>query len=472
MSNTKLLDAMYQQYQKDIQNKASYTQGRQNEQLFSGYQPELAKVSKEDMVNELLAQEERNARLAAYGFDPAKTDQRISQSNKGSRTNQQALDLIGKTPGLSDLDFSRGYKGQAAYIAYRNTLNQPEFNQHGQFQVGVGDETVGGVRGAITGIDNANTNTTLGQRLNYKPGTPPETPPGTPPQDTCTCTDPETGEEITWALQEGEECVCADESSVDQGEAGANRPVKKTGPWLQDVMGLSGAAIDQYSIPKILPQRTDVDLVKPNLVTYDPTALYNQITGGKYFNEFSGDPRAASARQSQLMGQMMNQLASVGTQYDTMNQQAGQQHEYVSNELENKERMMDSQAEQQYNDRMAIAKQQYADAFRKGRGNKRMAAQNLLTNWSKTDALNQMYPNYQVDPTTGGFVNYTPTDKNVDPGKASMDAVTYAQSLEEAGLGDKTQELLLKQYLGQSRYGGSTFKNGGYVYTVFPVVTF
>jgi hypothetical protein len=291
-------------------------------------------------------------------------------------------------------------------------------------------------------------------------------------QDTCTCTDPETGKEVTWALQEGEECDCPGEDTGDVAVDSMNKPVKKTGPWLQDVMGLSGAAIDQYSIPKILPQRTDVDLVKPNLVTYDPTALYNQVAGGKYFGEFAGDPRAASARQSQLVGQIANQFAGIASDYDTKNQQAGQQHEYVTNEIENRERTMDAQAEQMYNDRMAVAKQQYSDAFRKGRGNKRMAAQNLLTNWSKTDALNQMYPNYQVDPTTGGFVDYTPTDKNVDPGKAAMDATTYAQSLEAAGLTEKAQEMLLKQYLGQARFGGTTFKDGGFVYSVFPIVTF
>jgi hypothetical protein len=304
-------------------------------------------------------------------------------------------------------------------------------------------------------------------------GTPepaPEVQPGS--QDTCTCTDPETGKEVTWALQEGEECDCPGEDTGDVAVDSMNKPVKKTGPWLQDVMGLSGAAIDQYSIPKILPQRTDVDLVKPNLVTYDPTALYNQVAGGKYFGEFAGDPRAASARQSQLVGQIANQFAGIASDYDTKNQQAGQQHEYVTNEIENRERTMDAQAEQMYNDRMAVAKQQYSDAFRKGRGNKRMAAQNLLTNWSKTDALNQMYPNYQVDPTTGGFVDYTPTDKNVDPGKAAMDATTYAQSLEAAGLTEKAQEMLLKQYLGQARFGGTTFKDGGFVYSVFPIVTF
>ncbi|MFN9952171.1 MAG: hypothetical protein ACK55I_03660, partial [bacterium] len=34
-------------------------------------------------------------------------------------------------------------------------------------QTGVGDETIFGLKGTISGIDNYNTNTTLGQRLGY-----------------------------------------------------------------------------------------------------------------------------------------------------------------------------------------------------------------------------------------------------------------------------------------------------------------
>ena len=301
--------------------------------------------------------------------------------------------------------------------------------------------------------------------------TPEDTPEGTPDmtQETCTCPDPETGEPITRALMPGEKCDCPDgEEGETSTAAGMTPPRKRSGPWLQDVMDVTGAAIDEASINKYLPQRTDVDLVKPDLVTFDPTALYNQIAGGKYFGEFAGDPRQASARQSQMMGQMMEGMAGIGNQYNTMNQQAGQSHEYQTNAIENQERGMDAQAEQQYLDRSAIARNQYDNSKRQAKKIKREAKKNLLTNMTKTDALNQLYPNYQVDPSMGGWVNYTPTDKNVDPGKAQQDAIAFAQSLEAASLTPEMQAAIFNKTY--SKYGGSTFKKGGFVYTVFPVV--
>lgn len=298
-----------------------------------------------------------------------------------------------------------------------------------------------------------------------------ETPIEESTQDTCTCTDPTTGEEVTRALMPGEECDCPDGTEGETATAaGMTPPRKRSGPWLQDVMDVTGAAIDEASLNKYLPQRTDVDLVKPDLHTFDPTALYNQIAGGKYFGEFAGDPRQASARQSQLMGQMMEGMAGIGNQYNTMNQQAGQSHEYQVNAIENQERGMDAQAEQQYLDRSAIARNQYDNSKRQAKKIKREAKKNLLTNMTKTDALNQLYPNYQVNPSMGGWVDYTPTDKNVDPGKAQQDAITFAQGLEEASLTPEMQAAIFNATYGK-RYGGTTFRDGGYVYSVFPIVS-
>ena len=295
--------------------------------------------------------------------------------------------------------------------------------------------------------------------------------PGDSSQETCTCTDPTTGEEITRALMPGEECDCPDgEEGETSTAAGMTPPRKRSGPWLQDVMDVTGAATDEASINKYLPQRTDVDLVKPDLVTLDPTALYNQIAGGKYFGEFSGDPRQSSARQSQLMGQIMESMAGIGNQYNTQNQQAGQSYEYQTNAIENQERGMDAQAEQQYLDRSAIARNQYDNSKRQAKKIKREAKKNLLTNMTKTDALNQLYPNYQVDPSMGGWVDYTPTDKQVDPGKAQQDAVAFAQSLEAASLTPEMQAAIFNATYGK-RFGGTTFRDGGYVYSVFPVGT-
>lgn len=465
-SNTKLVDAMYEQYKKDIANKSSYTQGKQNEQLYSGYQPELAKLTKEQMVEQLLAQEERNARLSAYGLDPAKTTQRISQSNKGSRTNDEALALIKKTPGLSDLDFSGGYKGQAAYIAYRNTLNQPEYKQHGQFQTGVGDETVGGVKGAITGIDNANTNTTLGQRLNYV--SPDEEPDGESVEErTCTCADGSSR-----ILKEGEECDCPDGEEGEEDVIPASPDRKRSGPWLQDVIDVTGAASDYMGINKYEPTLVSPSLVKPDFVSFDPSRAYAGVGEQGYLAAMAAGQFAGPQNVSSATGQGYEALANIGSQYDNMNQAAGQQYEYNTNAIENQERGMKAGAIGNYLDQSAVVNQQYDDARTKGKFNMRQGAKNLLTNMAQTDAMNQMYPNYQTDPTSGGFVNFTPTDKTLDT-TAQEDALAYAYKLKGSGLDPQLQKLMLEQKLGvaSSAKGGTTFRKGGYIYTVFPAVT-
>lgn len=463
-SNTKLLDAMYAQYQKDIANKANYTQGKQNEQLYKGYQPELAKLTKDQMVNELLAQEERNARLAAFGFDPAKTDQRISQKNKDSRTNQQALDLISKTPGLQDLDFKGGYKGQAAYIAYRNALNQPDFKQHGQFQVGVGDETVGGVRGAITGIDNANTNTTLGQRLNYV-ASPDIIPPSTSKKKKCECTDPETGEKTTFEISNDEECICEDTEIVTQQDDIVAPPRREPEWWLQDTINTMGAFGNVADLKKQMPWEARADLEEPRGVFYSPerelTAQNEQaniIMQG--LGQFAG-PQAASARASSVQGQAAKQAADTLSRYNNMNVGLANQLEQQQVGIRNQERLMNQQMATRVYDKNTIAQQQFDNAKRQTMADLRTAYNTALTNRAKTDALNQLYPNYQVDPSSGGMVTYTPTEKEADPGVEEQTAIEYVNSISH--LPPKMQELLFKQKFG--RMGGQMKKGGSLPFT-------
>jgi heme oxygenase len=73
--NTALLDEMAKQFEEVISDKSYYTKG--NQKLYTGYKPQLDKMrnNKEEILNQLLAQEERNARLAAHGLDPAATGQ-------------------------------------------------------------------------------------------------------------------------------------------------------------------------------------------------------------------------------------------------------------------------------------------------------------------------------------------------------------------------------------------------------------
>lgn len=164
LENKDLKSSIYKNYQSIIEDEQAFT--GKNKKLKEGYSKPLRSLNEDQVLEQLLAQEERNARLAAHKLDAKTTSQNIE---KGTTTNKEALEKIKNTPGLADLDFSKGYQGQAAYIAYNKTMQQdPKYKDWASIdQTGVGDETIFGLKGTISGIDNYNTNTTLGQRLGY-----------------------------------------------------------------------------------------------------------------------------------------------------------------------------------------------------------------------------------------------------------------------------------------------------------------
>jgi len=131
-TNKGLREDIYTQFQGDIKDVNAYTGSTQTKkQVFKDkYYNKLSPMSEQDMMEELLAQEERNARLAAYGLDVSTTTQNAGAA--GNTTNTEAWNFVKNTPGLRDLydansgagGWTEGYKGQAAYIAYQRTLTQ------------------------------------------------------------------------------------------------------------------------------------------------------------------------------------------------------------------------------------------------------------------------------------------------------------------------------------------------------------
>jgi hypothetical protein len=166
--------------------KADMYTGANNEttrtSLQTTYGADLQGLSEEQMLQALFDQEERNRRLEAYGYGDVKGEQNVYSSGTGKHDNinARAYNMVTNTykNELGDLDFSKGYRGQAAYLAYqRSLLDNTQFQDYAeQLQTGVNDETAFGIKGQVSGIDNYNTNTTLEQKLGWKPK-----PPGPPP---------------------------------------------------------------------------------------------------------------------------------------------------------------------------------------------------------------------------------------------------------------------------------------------------
>ena len=445
--NTALLDEMAKQFEEVISDKSYYTKG--NQKLYTGYKPQLDKMrnNKEEILNQLLAQEERNARLAAHGLDPAATGQAAA---KGQATNAKTLEFIKKNPGLSDLKFDAGYKGQAAYIAYRKALEQPEFKSFAEFQEGVDDETIGGVKGRISGIDNKSTDTTLGQRIGYV-YTPPVPPKVVPPE-----TPPEEKEDVP----------------VDVPEVKPPLPRAEPQFWLQDTINTMGAFGDLMRTKKYMPWEARVDLEEPRPVFLDPTReLAAQSEQANIASQVAGQfstPQALNSRLSQIQGQGAKGAANTLSAYNNANIPIANQFEDKQVNIRNQENIANQQMQGRMFDKNTIANQQFDNSKKAGRELLRNYYNNAQTNKWKTDALNQMYPNYQTMPGVGGRVIYTPTDKTVNPGQRDL---TYAERLRDliSNGFDKeyAQKMLLEEYKrGLKKNGGSTT---GYVYTDWPI---
>jgi hypothetical protein len=451
--NADFQNDLFTQYQKDIDNPENYTKS-QREKFFKSYSPELKKLDKTSVINQLLAQEERNARLAAFGLDPTKTEQ---NAEGATGTNAAANRLIKANPeGLGDLNFSTGYQGQAAYISYRNLLGTEKYKPYGQFQVGVGDETIAGKKGQVSGIDQFNTNTTLGQRLNFAP----------PKKvNKCFCPDPITGKEKEVPLKDGK-CECEQGPQMEfpevQAPGGTYWPEWTT----QDKLNLATAMRTRTGIEyptAITPRASEISLQKQEWLAPVQAAQAAAAKNLDLIGRTATPSTVKQAAAASLEGDLIDAI-----QRPIVQTQAG------NTAIENQERSMNFQAAMNADANRANILNQYMDKtgaaenFYRGELNAKDALKTAMMNQgikNAADIYNIQSEQYAIDPVTG--VQIFKQGKPLQPEK-SEDALEYAMQLKASGLPDDMQELVYKTRY--SRYGGPVLQMGGMVYgdTVYP----
>jgi hypothetical protein len=175
------------QYKADVNDagKGMYSgdaAGRTKYHKAYGKDVEAIQDNEEAIINNMMQFEQNNARLNAFNLGRSADQNVAGTAGQGKYVNKTAADLIAANPdGLGDLDFSKNYVGQGTYISYRRTLqNNPKYADFATFDTtGQADESIFGIKGKVSGIDNYNTDTTLFERLGYKPKPPqPKTTPG------------------------------------------------------------------------------------------------------------------------------------------------------------------------------------------------------------------------------------------------------------------------------------------------------
>jgi len=319
LTNTDFKKDLYAQYQADIEQSGAYTGSTEAKKntMKGTYYGDLKGLTQDQMLAELLAQEERNARLSAYGLDPSTVDQNVYKDN----INKTAYDLRASQAGLKDLDFSKGYRGQAAYVAYRRLLqNDPKYKEknYAEFQQGQGDETVFGIKGKVSGIDNYNTDTTLYERIGWK-AAPPAKPgekttwycveysDGTKQIESVNYKEGETpvapsGGKITTATQYEDSTQATANCKVEKKPPGEEIPVDpqplQPQPWFAPDIVNFGTGLRQRT-PYTPPTLREMQMPASGYDTFNPITQIAGITGaGAQYNDLlmnTMDPTVAAA---------------------------------------------------------------------------------------------------------------------------------------------------------------------------------
>tara|TARA_R110000868_G_scaffold82022_1_gene231863 strand:- start:28186 stop:30768 length:2583 start_codon:yes stop_codon:yes gene_type:complete len=239
--------------------------------------------------------------------------------------------------------------------------------------------------------------------------------------------------------------------------------------WLQDTVNTMGAFGDLARVKKQMPWEARVDLEEPRPVFLDPTReLAAQSEQANIASQASGQfagAQAQGARLSAIQGQGAESAANTLSRINNANVGIANQFEGQQVGIRNQEQMANQQMANRVYDKNVIANQQFDNAKTAGRSNLRQSYNTGVTNKWKTDALNQMYPNYQTDPSVGGRVAYTPTDKTLDKTAEEQTAQEFADSI--SGYTPEMQKLLFQQKYGK-QFGGQQFEYGGFVYNIFP----
>jgi hypothetical protein len=409
-NNAEIKQKLHDQYKKVIEDDKSYTGGKK-----SNWYGALKDRDPDAVVNALLAQEERNLRLKAFDFNPEGTSQGTA---KGSRTNAETEKFIKEhKDALGDLDFTRGHVSQAAYIAYDNLINGEKPEGYDRSQTGKGDELAG--RPTISGIDNANTNTTLGQFITSVPG---QTTTTTTKIEPCSpCADGT----VPVRTQSGD-CPCGE---VDRGDSKVQdivpqKPTVNQAQWMTpDLVNYYGAIKDKSMLRKFMSRAATADLETPTPVYLDPTrelaAQSEQANiASQMLGQFAGSPQAASARLSNIQGQGAAQAAN--TLANINNQNVGIANQFAQSQanINNQEQGLRQQAAQRLYDQNTLANQQFL--------NSQLAAnekirQGFNTGWKNASNLaltNAMYDQYDIDPRTGTVVFQGGKDLSPEVGKS------------------------------------------------------
>lgn len=223
--------------------------------------------------------------------------------------------------------------------------------------------------------------------------------------------------------------------------------------WLQDIIKTAGAVGDKARIKKYLPWQATAPVTLPEATFYDPTReLAANAEQANIANQTAAaftDPRQLAAQQAATQGLAGKNAADIMGRYNTMNvglaNQASQQQASIMNAANQNKANMDTQLWDKY----TIANQQFDNSKNQARQQIRQSYMDAITNRANTANLNTLYPQYSVDPSSGGFAYFKPDNSPINPAAKYDRYDALWEKAQKYSPNPDVQEKIFKDMLGK-----------------------
>lgn len=226
------------------------------------------------------------------------------------------------------------------------------------------------------------------------------------------------------------------QGNINEVQANQNTPF-----WTQDVINTAGAFGDLQRLKKYMPWQASPNTILPEATYYDPTrelaANAEQANiSAQALGAFSG-PQQLSSRLSSVQGQGLANAANILGKYNNLNVGIANQNNATQTDIINQANANKANAATALYDKTISVNDKFDNATRALRGNLRQSFVNAWTNRGKTQSLNAMNKQYNVDPLTG-FTEFTGVPGQLDKTAATNQAINqYNEIRNRPGMTDE-----------------------------------
>lgn len=189
--------------------------------------------------------------------------------------------------------------------------------------------------------------------------------------------------------------------------------------WLQDIIKTAGAAGDFMRVKKYAPWQANPNFVLPEMTFYDPTrelaASAEQTNIGSQQMANMMGPQSYASNFMGLQGQGFKNAADIMGRYNNLNVGASNQQNAAQTAIMNQASATKAGLATQLYDKYTAMNQQFDNAKNMARQNLRQSYINAITNKANAQAMNTIYEDFQIDPSSGGYLAENPNHRALTP---------------------------------------------------------